>query len=260
MVNKKLFELINNEFDLICKEQNVEVDSLTTNNCKDKLPFLERLAKTINSSVAVLDVSKSSYCFFQSKYKKYLGYDYKEALKMGPAFFIAMMHPEEIFYVLNVFKKTAQFLKSLPIEDRMNYKLALNCRIKEKSGKYVQMILQLSVLELDKNGNIWLVLILDNLLSENMMFQKVSHRLINLKTLDLVYFKENSVVKIKKVLSTREIEILHLCSIGLISKEIAEKLSLSINTINNHKQKIFKKLNASNITEAIYFCEILGLL
>jgi len=34
---------------------------------------------------------------------------------------------------------------------------------------------------------------------------------------------------------------------GKRSKEIAEKLTLSVNTVNRHRQNIFQKLNVSNV-------------
>ncbi|MCH5719559.1 helix-turn-helix domain-containing protein [Niabella hibiscisoli] len=51
-------------------------------------------------------------------------------------------------------------------------------------------------------------------------------------------------------LSGREKEILKLVQIGKISKEIAEQLFISVNTVNRHRQNILKKMSVSNITQA----------
>ena len=55
----------------------------------------------------------------------------------------------------------------------------------------------------------------------------------------------------KTILSKREIEVLGLVSKGFASKEIADKLFLSVNTVNNHRQNILEKVGAVNTTEAV---------
>lgn len=56
------------------------------------------------------------------------------------------------------------------------------------------------------------------------------------------------------VLSSREIEIIKLCYEGLSSKQIAEKLCLSIHTVKNHKRNSMKKTGTHNINQLINFC------
>jgi len=64
----------------------------------------------------------------------------------------------------------------------------------------------------------------------------------------------------KTILSTREVEVLGLVSKGFASKEIADKLFLSVNTVNNHRQNILEKVKASNTSEAVNYARNLGLL
>ena len=51
-------------------------------------------------------------------------------------------------------------------------------------------------------------------------------------------------------LSKRELEVLSWLSVGLLDKEIADKLDISIATVRTHLRKIYKKLNINNRTEA----------
>ena len=53
------------------------------------------------------------------------------------------------------------------------------------------------------------------------------------------------------LLTKREMEILKLIRQGLLSKEIADQLNISIYTVNNHRKNILTKLKANNILEAI---------
>ena len=62
-------------------------------------------------------------------------------------------------------------------------------------------------------------------------------------------------------LTSREIEILQLIAQGKNNKSVAQKLMLSELTIKAHLKNIFKKLKASNRTQAIIIAiqrEILG--
>ena len=52
-------------------------------------------------------------------------------------------------------------------------------------------------------------------------------------------------------LSNRENEILQLLSRGLLYKEIADQLSISVGTVRQHIHKIYEKLHVQNRTEAI---------
>jgi len=63
---------------------------------------------------------------------------------------------------------------------------------------------------------------------------------------------ENGETKLEG-LTKREIEVLKLLAEGLFNKEIAYKLSISERTVKNHVSNIFKKINASDRTQAAVF-------
>jgi NarL family two-component system response regulator LiaR len=56
-----------------------------------------------------------------------------------------------------------------------------------------------------------------------------------------------------KVLGEREMEVLLLASKALSNQEIADKLGLSLHTIEAHMRHIFSKLQVSSRTEAVLF-------
>ena len=62
---------------------------------------------------------------------------------------------------------------------------------------------------------------------------------------DKTYFPKTT----SEVLTTREIEIITCISQGLTSKEIAEKLFISIQTVNTHRKNILKKTNCKGSIE-----------
>jgi len=60
--------------------------------------------------------------------------------------------------------------------------------------------------------------------------------------------------------TAQELRILELCGEGLQSKEIADRLNISVNTVNNHKQNIYKKAGLNNNAEAVVYAVNNGLI
>jgi DNA-binding CsgD family transcriptional regulator len=46
----------------------------------------------------------------------------------------------------------------------------------------------------------------------------------------------------------------------MLSKEISDKLFLSIHTVNKHRQNIMQKMNTNNLLQSIDYARKLGLL
>lgn len=63
-----------------------------------------------------------------------------------------------------------------------------------------------------------------------------------------------------RLLSRREVEVLQLISEGMLSKEIADRLCISVNTVNRHRQNILQHLHVSNSMEACRIAGEMGLL
>lgn len=54
-----------------------------------------------------------------------------------------------------------------------------------------------------------------------------------------------------QALSSREIEVLRLIAVGLMTRVIAERLFVSENTIEFHRKRIMRKLGASNMAQLV---------
>jgi hypothetical protein len=78
--------------------------------------------------------------------------------------------------------------------------------------------------------------------------------------LSLFRFPDRKLLEIAPDLSYREFEIIRLIATGLGSKEIADKLFLSIHTVNTHRSNILEKTGKSQISDVIYAFKEKGLL
>ncbi len=66
-------------------------------------------------------------------------------------------------------------------------------------------------------------------------------------------FKAEQSLIDNKTLTIREIEILKLAVVGLSNKEIADKLFISIKTVDSHKNNIMQKLKLKNTAEMVLY-------
>ena len=129
-------------------------------------------------------------------------------------------------------------------------------RVRNLRGEYIRIIEQEQIVELDKSGNVWLMLsVIDVDASHEPEIIK-SH-LYNFKTGEQIFIDLSDTLD--EPLTNRELEVLRLMKQGLLSKEIANTLKVSINTVNTHRQNILQKLKANNSIEAVNFAQRLGL-
>ena len=78
--------------------------------------------------------------------------------------------------------------------------------------------------------------------------------------LSLFRFPDQKLLETGPDLSYREFEIIRLIEAGLSSKEIADKLFLSIHTVNTHRSNILEKTDKPQISDVIYEFKEKGLL
>ena len=252
-------EFIKESIDKVLSQQDFGNDIPDYTTIENSISLLERMAEVENSSIAVFDLYKKEFVTIRSKYRDHVEADMIEAQKYGPAYYISMMHPDDGPVVLDTFKKVFEFSFNLPAKERKDYKTIFNFRLGYK-GKYFHFVQQIVTLELTPGGKIWLGLSLSDMLPENEKFEKVSRRVINLKTGKYYLFTDDDTENSWQSLSARELEVLGLVSKGLISREIAERLFISVSTVNNHRQNILEKIKAANTNEAIRYARNLGLL
>lgn len=62
--------------------------------------------------------------------------------------------------------------------------------------------------------------------------------------------KENK----SQALSQRELDVLRLVALGLLNKEIADKLNISLNTVLTHRKNITSKLGIKTVSGLIFYC------
>ena len=89
--------------------------------------------------------------------------------------------------------------------------------------------------------------------NNNQLKATINLAMLNFKKTTNNIPENNTNTKKLDLLTSREKEILVILSTGKLSKEIAEELNISTNTVEQHKKNIRKKLNLKTVGELINF-------
>lgn len=157
-----------------------------------------------------------------------------------------LVHPDDLEVVRRIDKKVWEFLDTLSEEEKLAYKYIYELRVLER-GKYVRMIYQMRILAF-KDDNFLGMGIID-IAPEQSANTSVRFQIKNCLTDEIVPFAIESATD--ALLTPREREVLALAKEGMFSKEISEKLNISIHTVNRHRQNILEKLQVDNMIEAM---------
>ena len=157
-----------------------------------------------------------------------------------------LVHPDDLEVVRRIDKKVWEFLDTLPEEEKLTYKYIYEMRVLDRR-KYVRMIYQMRILAF-KDDNFLGMGIID-LAPEQSANTSVRFQIKNSLTDEIVPFAIETATD--TLLTPREREILALAKEGMFSKEISEKLNISVHTVNRHRQNILEKLQVDNMIEAI---------
>lgn len=222
--------------------------------------YIAQLYAHIENAIAVLSDLKSNKSYiYHGGLAKTLGFsDHDSEIdSIWEDAIFNLIHPDDLLkkHVLEL--QYFHFIKHVPLIERQNYHVISRIRMLNQEGHHIWISHRMYYVHNSPNGSIWLALCLYNFahFSENTEFYEgfivnsVNGRVIQPE-------KQES----SNLLSKREVEILRLIKIGKRSKEIADNLSISINTVNRHRQNILEKLRVTNSIEACRIASSLNLL
>lgn len=165
------------------------------------------------------------------------------------------VHPEDVRKKLVLEHYFFHFLKDIPMAEWTDYYMVINLRMRSHSAEYFTVLHRMFYAVEENNAR--LALCIYNISGNNV--NTVLHEngvIVNSMNGTTLYYNE---FKYRDVLSAREKEVLQLIAHGKMSKEIAESLDISLNTVNRHRQNILQKLQVKNSIEAYRLAKAMGL-
>lgn len=209
------------------------------------------LARNTNHSLYIIDYNRKNFLYVSPNPLFLCGHSPEEVQQKGYAFYFEVVPSDEINRLMEINEAGFRFYYDQPIEKRLDLSIEYNFHIRT-SEKHLHLIHhKLTPVMLSEKGDIWLALCTVSLSPE----KELGEVLITDHTCTdrHVYSFEGRRWRKQPelILSDREKEILQLSVKGLSNTEIGEILFIDANTVKFHKKKLFEKLHAENITEAV---------
>lgn len=208
-------------------------------------------------SACLIDRSGRQYVCFHDHCEKHSSCFKNEARDEISDFQALHLHPEDKARLCDkVLPDILKFMDAIPVSGLSDYRFTFNHRYIRKDES-ISQFLQEGTLSVSEDKNLPVL----NL----RVFTEIGDFKTD-ETMILSIFRYSAEQGYQKVwtkvydngetsqLSRREMEIIRLCLEGLSSKMIADKLSLSIHTVKNHKRNCMEKTLTHNITELINLC------
>ena len=214
-----------------------------------------------NGIYRIFDCKDLKYLYVSDNYYKIFEILNKETYGINDSFIREDIHYEDREIISATSLKFIDFLFSLPAKNRTEFKAIAEYRVLNGKGNYFRVLSQDRVLKQCNNGYIWLLLNVIDVAPEQDLNSSAKITFYDLLTNKVLVSSQDIKQKIfSEKFTKREVEILKCLSFGSSSKQIADQLFISVNTVNNHRRNIISKLNIQNTSEAITIASNLGLI
>lgn len=140
------------------------------------------------------------------------------------------------------------FIQTIPLSERQDYQMSCIIRFLRSDGSTLPILHNSRYIQWQPNGAVWLGLCtylplpIVDFTGERGIIDIATGNVISEET----YSRSDN-----KILSKRQTEILSLLAKGDGSKQIADKLNISVHTVNRHRQDILSALKVTNSASAV---------
>lgn len=182
--------------------------------------------------------------------KNVLGIKPKE---WGLAYAMENIHPEDLSRFIENEDAAAKVFSRISPEKQKSYKVRYDYRIKNKKGDYRRILHQVITMQNDEDGSIVRTFCVYTDISDLKAGGSINLSVIGLNGEPSFYDvqPDGTYSLADSLLSSREMDVVQLLARGFASIEIAEKLKISPNTVNNHRRKIIEKFGVHSTNDII---------
>lgn len=211
--------------------------------------------------IYVLDYTENKYLYVDEACFDLFGYTAKQWKEEGIEGFLSKWHPDD-FLIMNarVFPENIKFLENIADTQHEDLIFSFNYRVLNAKGEYITILQRSSFIPGTEKakplGSIGVAFEITHFKTDNSVVQTIEES----KSIDGKYYNKVLFKKVyfppttaPGVISKREMEILRFIAQGFSSKQIADHLFLSINTINNHRKNMLQKTGCKNSSELLNF-------
>ena len=210
-------------------------------------------------AVYILDYTQRKYVYASSNMRLFVDHPISKFLDGGLDFGWNIFQKDDLkVYGENVLQENLKFLKNTPIRNHSDFLFTCNYRVRNKKGEYRQIRQQSTFLKSTEDGMplatigfLYDISAYTNKTKIIHTIEPLSHdkKLKSTLVLNNTYFPNEA----DSLLSQREVEVLKWICEGSPSKVIADKLNISLYTINSHRRSILEKTGSKNLVDLIRY-------
>lgn len=219
-----------------------------------KMDIVQQLSPTV---VFVLNFPPRSYLHVSENIYEMLGITSQQLISKGLILGIQSIEEEDrAVFNTEILPTAMQLYQKFALAGRnvCDTKLTYNLKMIDKEGKIFSSIHILKPISVNEEGFPMLVAkyIVHDLIGKTPSYPEMKFEQRNVDGKYEVLFTKSFLIKPDKsnVLSSREQQILQLIKEGHSSQEIADKLFISLYTVNNHRRSLVKKCGVKNLALA----------
>lgn len=225
-------------------------------------PTLKNILNLSPCVISILDLCTQHYKFITNNTLDLFGYNTENYIAKGHGFQEQIIHPDDQLSYSRLVNKVWKALTDIPPTSQSNYKFSLDYRILKPSGDVTRILEQNTILQQDVHGQIThLLCVYSDITRWKNNYTQLAYLNSEVEKQHFIFYSDNSSEVIQETkLSKRELQIVRLLSEGYNSKCIAEKLFISFNTVNTHRQNMIEKTKVKNTSGLIQFASLNGLI
>ena len=256
-------DIYREELNEIYSMQHLDSEVLSEECIYDEKNRARILADMSKGSLVITDASCDRCYIYGGEVGNVMGFlksekEFKEESSSDEDIIYSLIHPEDLVDKRLLEYEFFKHVNEIPVDAKINFKATCRLRMKDASGNYRIIDNSTRLLRLSPAGKIWLILCTYDFSSYPIYETGISPAIINLKSGEIISLNFKN--RRNKILSDREKEILKLIKDGLPSKMIADRLNISLHTVNRHRQNIIAKLSVGNSIEAVKAAQLMKLL
>ena len=215
-------------------------------------PFIEAfdaVARTTYKSIYIIDYYKQNFLYVSNNPFYLCGMEAEQVQAIGYDFYLKFVPESEHRLLLEANRSGFQFAETVPSEQLNEYVISYDFHICPP-GKVPTLINhKITPLKMAPDGkHVWLVLCVASLSAASIAGNIEVTRLGDEA---LWIYKNRQWIKKRYILTERENEVMSLLVRGNTTKEIAEKLNRSEDTVKLYRKKIFAKLSVGDKAVAV---------
>ncbi|WP_428663356.1 LuxR C-terminal-related transcriptional regulator [Runella sp.] len=224
-------------------------------------PLLHETLLMQGNALAVLDIKTMQYSIILGDVEKVCGWSADYFYKVGVEGYTAQFLPEDAAGLGEISKQINAYVPALTSPQLKKFRVIYDYRMQGKDGEITRVCQESIALKTDKEGHILYFLAFVSDITHFKREGKQHFHLSGGDTAQLgVIDHAAGTCSQLPMLGKREREIAKLLGQGLVSDRIAERLAISVNTVNTHRQNMLRKLELTDTTELLNFIKIYRLI